>query len=1169
MKKLSAIIAILLLSGCLARAQSEDPLTRAREALFVTSDLDAARAGAATVLARTPNDPEALFISMEAAALRADTPAELDAALRLCEGGSSDPRATIAAARILKLAANTVGFRAVLPRIEALVAAGGPQTTYLRAALLKAAVDGMPGFSPLQLARDAGLLTDWRIGGPFGRFANVDFEIRWSPEQDGMVRRAYDGRTVESFRFESGNVALPSYFDYAGVFYAASEISIASAGAWLLRAESPGTLEVFVDGASVLEHDGRFRDVPNGVSTKLQLAAGAHRVLVKFIPAAMPFRIALLAQPDRSDPNAPAIAFPPEAQYVAAAWQYWTGDHAGALAALRTQPATAITRYLLAQAWTHADPDSPEPAALLRAVLRQSPGALVAEYDLAVRDYAEDRLEETFARAQRVANVRPDFAPAFELLAQAAVRLNWRAEAAQATDARLRLHPSCDALGEAARFYLGASQFQKAEQTEARLQNCGPESLAYAEALRDAGRHAEAARAAATVAAENPLNRAARALLVRELAMAGDIDGAHRAANELLALAPNSQGYRQLAAAVQTGGLADEDATPARAFAGESFYAPFRRDPFQVLKDAAGRRFPAANAVTLLSDRVVRMAPDGSVAVYVHKLIQVLNRDGIERYGEVSLPVNADVLELRTIKPDGSTAEPELTRHKATTSMPALAPGDAIEQEYVHRVGGGFDDTRVAQFTFGAFGMPVVLSRFVALWPTAKMAGMQVMASDGTPLPGRRPAGEMTATIWEQNDIPPAYEERSMPSSDALPTIRVLPSTDWSQVRDYYRDLAIAATRIGNRVEELARSLQGRSDEDKARDLYRKVVSRVRPAAELIGSGESRSAENTLASGSGDRTAVLLATARAAGIRAELLLVRNAGSQRPAAAQFGAYTRPLVRFHVGGREIVVDAQTEGMAFGALSPAIERRDALLVPIATNEQQLAQTIVTLPDTSAVEQSIAEGEVALDASGGLQSRVTIRMGATRAAQMRSVLNGIAPGQRQHFFEQLALRIFPGAGSASGEVRNEYDLERPLEILLVCRAPHFVNLDAGLADLDQLVPALGLRKMYGVGYRRFPLYVDAPLFETATFRLRLPAHMLVAHRPPDVQLKTDFGQYSITFRRLADGRWEIRRAFRVPVQVVPPDRFPAFSRFALRIEDAERQRLMLQHEESLRGAR
>ena len=249
--------------------------------------------------------------------------------------------------------------------------------------------------------------------------------------------------------------------------------------------------------------------------------------------------------------------------------------------------------------------------------------------------------------------------------------------------------------------------------------------------------------------------------------------------------------------------------------------------------------------------------------------------------------------------------------------------------------------------------------------------------------------------------------------------------------------------------------------------------------------------------------------------------------------------------------------------------IARTDALLVPIETDTAEAAHNvIISLPDDPASEQSIAEGDVSLESSGDLEARISIRMGATRAAQMRTILAGIAPGQRQYFFEQLALRLFPGVNGASGEVHNEYDIGRPLEIAFSCRAPHFLDLSRGMADMEQLVPALGLRKMYGAGTRRFPLYVDAPLFETATFRLHLPPGVSVLHRPADLRLQTEFGNYSVSFRTVSAGELEIQRAFRVPVQVVPPERFPAFSQFALRIDDAERQRLTLRREQPLASA-
>ncbi len=1131
-------------------------LRQARQALFVTSDLAAARTAAVAVLREDPANLEALFITMEAAALEADTTAELDAALRLCETRVRDPRVTTAAARILQLAANTAEFRALQPRVQALIAANTSEATHLRMALLAAAADGLPGVPLLQVARDAGLLTDWRIAGPFGRFSNVDFDRRWPAELDGASRFAYDGRAVERFRFEDGTVALPDYYHGDGVFYAASTFTAAGAGAFLLRAESSGTLQVFVDGASVLTKDDRFRAAPAVAARVLSLAAGAHRVLVKFIPAATPFRIALLPDFRQQTGAAPEIAFDPERRYVAAAEKYWSGDYSGAIARLEVlrSPASAVGEYLLAQAWSHAAQDAPEQSALLHSVLKLMPTALAAEYELAVRAFADGHVDEALARARRIVAARPGFAAGQELMSQIAIKLNWRAEASQALEARLRLHPSCSALRDAVTFYSAGMQFGQAQEAEVRLPGCAPGSLAYAESLSDAGHHDAAARAAAAVIAEHPLDRGARVMLVRELALAGEAEVARRAAQELAALAPNAEEYRRLAAT----GISDENTARAADFAGSAFYAPYRRDAFEVLKETAARSFSGGPAVVLLSDRVVRVAPGGAVAIYVHKLTRVLDRDGIQRYGEVALPGNADVLELRTIKPDGSTAEPELTPHKATTSMPALTPGAVIEQEYVQRLPGGLDDDPDAsQFVFGSFAAPTVYARFVVL--SSEPEAAQVVASGPVPEPQVRRGGDVVARIWERNDVPQSTEEPAMPRRDALPHVRVLPScTGWAEVRDRDRDRAIAATRIGSRAAHWAASVRGLSDEEKARALFRAIVSRVRPAGAALGSGDALAAEDTLAARSGSRTAALLAVARAAGLRADLLLARDAGTPSPRAAQPGVYTRPLVRFRLTNGEVVVDAETEGMAFGALLPTVARSDALLVPIETDPVLARNAVVSLADVFSTEQSVADGDIVLDDAGDLEARITIRMGATRAAQMRSILAGIAPGQRQHFFEQLALRICPGAGGASGVVRHETDFERPLEIRLTCRAPHYIN-PAGSSDMDQLVPVLGLSKMYGTGSRRFPLYIDAPLFESATFRLRLPAGIAVARRPADLVLRTEFGEYSAIFRQTADHELEIQRSFHIPVQVVAPARFAAFSQFALQIDDAERQRITL----------
>jgi hypothetical protein len=264
-----------------------------------------------------------------------------------------------------------------------------------------------------------------------------------------------------------------------------------------------------------------------------------------------------------------------------------------------------------------------------------------------------------------------------------------------------------------------------------------------------------------------------------------------------------------------------------------------------------------------------------------------------------------------------------------------------------------------------------------------------------------------------------------------------------------------------------------------------------------------------------------------------------------------------------------------LGFGVLPPTISHEDALLVPVSEanlrealtlslqnqkgDRSDAAPLIVPVPASVGDEQSIADGDITIDSDGNMTAQVTIHMGVARSAQIRGTLNGIEPGERQHFLEQVARRIFPGTMSAEGEIRNENDPERAVELQFSCRAPRLLSFNGHTAELDQLAPALGLRQMYGLGPRQFPLYIDAPLIETATFRVHLPAGLRVVQRAADLRLHNELGEYSVEFRYPTESEIDIRRAFRIPVEVVAPDRFEEFASFARQIDAAEQQRITL----------
>ena len=1149
------VLAFVLLAALGASAASKKPVAPARradvaaqaaDALFLRSDLDQSRLLAQQALRADRNDTRALFVLMEASALAADPRPELDAALRLCETRRAEPRVNLAAARVLDLASNTPAFREAVPRIQKLLAAGSPHASYLRAALLAAASDGVPGLEPSALAHDAGILTHWRVNGPFGKLANVDWEQKFPPEAHALAP-AYGTRKSEEFDFLDGNVSLPSYLRALdGVFYAEATLDTPRPADVTLRLESAGTSELFVDGESVLNKDDRLRAGASVEHVTLHLAAGTHRVLAKFLDTAMPWRLTVLPPAAAPAKLRPAPASEAEQRYLAAAEKYWQGDAAGVIAAL-PNAASVAEDFLAGRAWSRlaASNDSPEAVVHFRAAQERSPAALAATYELAAYDFSSNRIEEAALSAQRIAALRPDFVPAVELLSEAAERLGWDKIALRAFDQRFQLHPSCETVLKAARLFAHSARYDKARAMEEQARDCAPDTMAYSNALSDRGEHAAAAREARRVGERYPLDRDAHVALARELRLAGDETAAHSAEAKLGELAPNR--------------VAPRDAAP-------DFYLPYRRDGIALVRAAAARRFSGGPIVTVLHDKATRLDRDGSIDEYVHTLTRVLTKEGIEQYGEVAVPAGAELLELRTIKPDGRVFEPELPEHKQTVSMPALAPEDVIELEYtLHRPShdGLAEYPDAFRFVFGSFSAPVIAARFVVETP-ADLA-LRIADSDLTRTHLAHEDGYLVRT-WEADDILQSLQEPAMTASANLPIVAVQPQLrGWHDVRDHYREAAIAACYAGAEVQAAALALHG-SEEERARQLVayaQKIV--VTSDADAFATREAMTAEDSLAAGEGSRTAVALALAQASGLETRLVLARRATDAQHGLA-LDAFTRPLVEFvfhsNTGDHTRLVDVETSGLGFGALPPELAPGEALEVPLRRPRGNDALIALRVPLDR--EENVADADLRLEPSGDAEIRLAIRMGSFRSAQTRASLRFLRPEERQQFFEQVAQRIFPGATGVTGIVQHEADLDRGLELELRCRVPHLVDLERlareATIDIDQLVPALGLKRMYAAGAaRKFALWIDAPLFETATFRLHLAEGVVVAQRATGTRLNTAFGDYSVDFRQPDARTLEVRRSFRIPPQVVPAAEYGAFARFASQIEDVERERLSL----------
>jgi hypothetical protein len=1137
-------------------------------------DLPEASESAELRLRRAPRDTAALFIRMETAELQERPEVVLDSALRICSLPAASELHELASNRILQHAANSFTFNSVLRRVKAAAAAHNSCTFNLRLALVAGAMDGAAIDLDIA-AHSSGLLTRWQVVGPFGSYNNVDFEGRWAPETEAAFRSKYSAQqdfsaikiehraatakadvshaiVPERFWFRDGMITMPEYFPASGVFYAASDVDLAVKTNSRIDVLSSGSYEIFVDGKPALLHDVRYSAGANRDSNPLSLKAGHHRVLVKFTPDAVPISVALHPQlevaPIRQSSLPPLLK-----QYSLALAAYFRGDFAEMANLLRTNRVRGggSEQYLQALLYSGAEEHSPRADAAWKAVATTQPTALQARLKTAESAIERGQPETSRSDVMGILAERPQS----EMALQLAFTLSHRnqVDAPALLSRLLESHPSCSRLVEAVKFYNSAAEQNKARRVEQQLASCAPESMQYPRLLAESGRHSAAGAYLQQLVTSNPLHRAARRFLVEQLLLDNQVSAAKLQATQLREIATSAHGYVHLAD--DPGVAQDSRSERAEGFAdGTEFYAPYRRDGVELVRQSAQRSFSGGAAVILLSDKAVRIGSDGPVSVYVHRITRPLNKEGISRYGEVTLPRGADLLELRTIKANGDIIEPELAQQKPTISMPALEAGDAIEEEYVmHYAELDQAPENAGAHTFGSFAAPILHARLVLLSPPDAMIRMREQAGSPLPLVGEN--NGMVIRIWERDNIGQTIAESFLPSVNLLPTVTV---TSAEKTSGRLRDLLIDASRAGLHVNEAVAEVhlpQDAGDFEKARRLYRFVTSKI----DSTGPDWAASpAEESLANGQGSRTVALLALARAVGLKAELLLSRKIDQDCGKERDFSCYTEPLVRFWVPNREFTdVDAESDDLPFGAIPPSLDPREARLIPLLAAEEKRPE-IVTLNTRLEGEKSIAAADLSFQ-GGDLIVNIEVQLGSVRAQEIRSMLRKAGERERQAFFEQLAMRIFPGATGVTGSAVHENDPEQPLRLSVRCTAPQFISRQSGAAEINQLAPTLGLASLYAkTPTRKFPLFIESLLFESTVFHLHLPDGMEVHLVPADFTERTEFGDYALRFVRLPH-QVDIHRDFRIPVQVIAPEKYGAFVHFALQIDEAERQHITL----------
>ena len=1160
----------------------------------------------AALLARRSLDGEGEVASLAAAVGAGPREAVALVALRrLAELAETSPgRARDVEAGLAPLAPKLAGLAAYRARVARIMAAE-VLGEHPRAAALRA---------------ENGAISGWSLAGPFGLHAALDLETAYPPEQGTWPASVaaplgLPDRATRRLPAPDGSVSLEGEPLDGDVYFLAADLDVARGGRYLASLGTQMSARLWIDGRALFERRAALAHLPTLEHVPVELAPGRHRLLVKVARGRHRSGLHVaLAREDGAPSDVRSVeAVPGQAAPVAGAPPpalFMTGRELESR--LEPDAGPVLARYLAARDVTGSDRDTakallaeaialaPASAALhaaradtlegdatldesvsrarqesdLREALARDPGHAEARVELARLLVQTSRLDDgdaVLAALDAQAASRP---LALEVRARAAEErgLSERADAlasqagAGATcgaleialslaerrravsheDELVRLRASCRGGRERLAGHLrrrgdprGAAEVL-APLVEARPWDPEP-VLARAAALLAAGDAKGAVSAVEALAAIWPRNARFWARVGEQRELAGDLAGARQARERALALDGSDLGLRRA--------LALED--------GPEVLADLAEDGGAALRAYASAKRPTDTSSTMVLDAAaVEIHPGGTATERTHQIIQVLDQKGVEQYGEIAVPAGADVLVLRTQKPDGRRLEPERTgATKGTVSLAGLEPGDFVEVEWLRSergIPGGF---AADPFYFQVAGTRIQRSTYAVVAPAA--LGLEVDAH-GMPAPAMERKGDRLVVRAERSSIPALVPEPgASPPTEYLPFLHVGVGAGREALQRQMSEVLADRTRPTEELRALAGQIRSAAGQTATpADVVRAAYARV--ARQVLGSGGlSDDASEVLSRGRGSRLVVLKAVLDVLGMRTRFALVRPFTAD-PAPYRFpgtGLYSQVLLRVEAGGQTFWLDPSTRQAPFGLLQPSALDSEALVLAAPGEPLEVVRT----PARGLVEdgRDVAV-RIALrpDASAEISGTDTYR--GALAAGAKAAVERLDPASRRQAVEAMLARSFRGLTVSEAAFEGEDDPEAPLVIRWRGTARDVMRATAAGAVLDgsPFAARLGARFVQ-VAARTTPLLVGQA--ERSTLRVEVvPPPGLIARPEAGDSLTTPFGTYARSDH--VEGLVLVREERLVLARGrIAPERYPDFAAFAASVDAVQERPLAL----------
>ena len=575
-------------------------------------------------------------------------------------------------------------------------------------------------------------------------------------------------------------------------------------------------------------------------------------------------------------------------------------------------------------------------------------------------------------------------------------------------------------------------------------------------------------------------------------------------------------------------------------------------------------RDESAPSAFVLDLAAMRAFPDGSMLDRIHIIQKALDQNGVQELGEVALPAGAQVLALRTLKPDGTALEPENIADKETVSMPDVQVGDYVEQLFLdaHPSRGALEPGFTApNFYFQVAQSPNHWSTYTVLAPRG--SGMTVDAHN-MPSPPPSEEGELEVYRYAARHVPPFIPEPGSPPSatEFLPFVSVgAGSLGNAALAAAYADGSLDR---GQRTQEVTAFAQGAAQGKTGTEAVRAVYAAVMHKLQGRDAGLSMSAAASVAQDRGSRLWLLKAALEAVGFPTRLAVVRTFGVD-PAPYRFPneqLFQYVCLRTALpNGQYLWLDPLVRFAPFGQLpEQATGGREAYLLPEPGRPYQTTRT----PDAKPPLGKQVKLDLKLSTDGSLTGTGEEDYVGFDAVQVAEALDQLAPDARDQALQRALSRYFGGADLAQVTLDMTRDVGAPLVVRYHFKAPRFARVEGERLVLGALSYPLQLgQRFVQLGSRRTPLFIDGTERVKTHVTLELPPGFSVSGVQAHLEEAGPYGHF-VRSEAQAGPVFTIDEAFELDMARVPVAAYGDFAQFAGQVDLAQTRDLVAEKKEA-----